>query len=1184
MASKTRPTAARPLAMPWERRGRPALTGAWWVRALRLDERAATGWPEADDAGPAEDGDAESDDAAAVADIRLRRWRDAFADLAADALDRQTGEYGGTPRQLRTLLAEPPERLAQRVAKPAWALDVERVAASVTGDHGAKAPAGPPAPDGTRHDGSRHGAGQQETGQLGGWQRGFALVVEPFVHESLRRFDAATDNIGPSSAADRAAVRDAARGEVTRRLVRLASRVLVLELNVLRVTGRLDGDAPEERFWSFVRHFRRPAPLAELLDEYAVLARLMIATAGQVAAVHAEFLQRLVQDRPELVRRLFGGAAPGPLARVELAKGDTHGGGRSVGVATFASGARAVYKPRPLSMHRHFNDVIDWYNGRLPGPSRLRTLTVVDRGEHGWVEFVAPAPCADSAAATRYFHRQGALLALLHSLGGVDFHFENLIAVGDQPVPIDLESLFCADLPRSYGSATLDGDPAVTAYRESVGRVGLLPSVVVGADGQAFDAGGMGGDEDAALPYRVVDWTGAGTDAMRLDRVQPVLGSVHNRPRLDGADLDAVRYAGPLLDGYREGYAAIAAGRGELLYPGEPLPTREARASREGPASSGEPLAPDGPLAPFAGDLARVIPRPTHEYATLLAETTHPDVLRDALDRDQVFGVLWARAAADPARARLVRHEVADLWAGDVPLFTARADSRDVRTAGGAVLADLLPESGAALVGRALAGMGGRGLDDQRWIVSAHLATRTSGAEPGPSGDAAGSGRALPDRDLLPSDLSERALAAARAVADRLEASAYASGGRLGWLGLDLWQESRWSVRPLGVDLYNGYAGIALFLAQLAHVTGEPRHADLARGALGPVAGYAAEVLDAGGAHEAEAIVGAFTGMSGVAYALACSSALLGDASARALVAPLLELARERVSQDVAHDVISGTAGCLAVAEALSADHGWAAYRPAAHRLAERCAEALVAGAVPAGDGVGWPGTAHRPLLGFSHGAAGAGWALLSYAARTGDGGARAAGLRAFGYERGAYDARSGNWPDHRKAEPSSQHSWCHGAPGVGLARAAVLHAYSRVPEAPGFVANLADLRRALDSTARFDRHRNHSLCHGALGNLELLSTARTLGASVSAGGADGAGGAGGADGAHHTAVQLAWSREASAAVAQIERDGPVCGTPGGIATPGLMTGLAGIGHGLLRIAAPEQVAPVLLLAPPPPV
>ncbi|SFF66397.1 type 2 lantibiotic biosynthesis protein LanM [Actinacidiphila alni] len=1127
----TQRATARPLTMPWERHGRPALTGAWWARALRLDERAAAGWPEPGAADRTGGGDA-----AAVAGIRLRRWRDAFAGLAADALDRQTGEYGGTPEQLGEMLAEPPEHLARRVPKPAWAHAVERVAASAAGDDGAGTPDGRP-PGGKPRP--------------GGWQRGFALIVEPFVHESLRVFDAAAagvpggetaaapvgagpdDGPGPYGGRDRTVVREAVGAEVTRRLVHLASRVLVLELNVLRVTGRLEGGTPQERFWSFVRHFRRPAAFAELLDEYAVLARLMLDTARRVATAHAEFLRRLGQDRPVLVDRLFGGADPGPLARVELAKGDTHDGGRSVGVAVFASGARAVYKPRPPGMHRHFNDVIDWYNGRLPGSSRLRTLTVVDRADHGWVEFVDPAPCADEAAAKRYFHRQGVLLALLHGLGGVDFHFENLIAVGDQPVPIDLESLFCAELPRSFGSPTLDGDPAATAYRDSVGRVGLLPSVVIDADGQAFDAGGMGGDQDAALPYQVADWTGAGTDAMRLVRVRPVHGGASNRPRLDGTDLDAVRYAAPLLDGYREGYAAIADGRAELL-------------------------APTGALAAFAGDLTRIIPRPTHEYATLLAETTHPDALRDALDRDQVFGVLWARAAADPARARLVRHEVADLWSGDVPLFTARVGSRDVRACDGSVVGELLPESGAALVARTLAGLGERHSADQRWIVAAQLATRTSGDSPDAPEDAAGGD---PQPDLTPAELTERALAAAVTVADRLEASAYTRGDRIGWLGLDLWQESRWSVRPLGVDLYNGYAGIALFLAQLAGVTGEPRHAALARGALGPVVGYAREVLDDGpdarDALEPGAIVGAFTGTAGVAYALAWCSALLGDASAGALVAPLLDLARDRVSPDAGHDVISGTAGCLAVAEALSAGYG-----PAAHKLAERCAWALVAGAVPAGVGVAWPGAGDVPLLGFSHGTAGGGWALLSYAARTGDSHARATGLRAFAHEHAAYDGRLDNWPDRRKAEPGSQHSWCHGAPGVGLARAAVLRAAGGPPVVPDHAAE--DLRRALASTAGFGRHRNDSLCHGAFGNLELLCAAQALG---------------GPDG---EAARRARSREASAAVRRIERDGPVCGTPGGLATPGLMTGLAGVGHGLLRLAAPELVAPVLLLAPPP--
>ena len=45
-----------------------------------------------------------------------------------------------------------------------------------------------------------------------------------------------------------------------------------------------------------------------------------------------------------------------------------------------------------------------------------------------------------------------------------------------------------------------------------------------------------------------------------------------------------------------------------------------------------------------------------------------------------------------------------------------------------------------------------------------------------------------------------------------------------------------------------------------------------------------------------------------------------------------------------------------------------------------------------------------------------------------------------------------------------------------------------------------------------------------------------------------------------------------------ITKRGLICGTPAGLPTPGLMTGLAGIGHGLLRIAAPDVVASVLLL------
>jgi lantibiotic modifying enzyme len=48
-----------------------------------------------------------------------------------------------------------------------------------------------------------------------------------------------------------------------------------------------------------------------------------------------------------------------------------------------------------------------------------------------------------------------------------------------------------------------------------------------------------------------------------------------------------------------------------------------------------------------------------------------------------------------------------------------------------------------------------------------------------------------------------------------------------------------------------------------------------------------------------------------------------------------------------------------------------------------------------------------------------------------------------------------------------------------------------------------------------------------------------------------------------------------------IDRHGWQCAGPGGVEMPGLMLGLAGIGYQMLRLADPDRVPSVLLLAPP---
>ena len=64
--------------------------------------------------------------------------------------------------------------------------------------------------------------------------------------------------------------------------------------------------------------------------------------------------------------------------------------------------------------------------------------------------------------------------------------------------------------------------------------------------------------------------------------------------------------------------------------------------------------------------------------------------------------------------------------------------------------------------------------------------------------------------------------------------------------------------------------------------------------------------------------------------------------------------------------------------------------------------------------------------------------------------------------------------------------AWCHGAPGIGLAR---LCSLQHLDDA----AIRAEIGTALQTTLAQGFGGNHSLCHGDLGNLELLLQASEM-------------------------------------------------------------------------------------------
>ncbi|MFJ5047618.1 type 2 lanthipeptide synthetase LanM family protein [Streptomyces sp. NPDC088719] len=950
---------------------------------------------------------------------------------------------------------------------------------------------------------------------------GFEPVVAPLVEAAARRLRDALAKDGAAADGSSPLLADFRR-QLTRRLSRIAARTLVTELHEARRLGRLSGEGPEERFRDFVTLTARRDGLALLVTGYPVLARLLATACLNAGDAFAEMAARLAADRHLLAPSgvlgdragspeggLGGSAGPGALIGVEAGAGDSHRGGRSVMLLRFADGTRLVYKPRPLAAHRHFNALAEWF-GSLPGAPELRVLRVLDRGEYGWAEFVEERPCASAAETRQFYRRQGALLALLHTLDGTDLHHENLIACGPHPVLVDVETLFHPPLGPARSA-----DPAARALHDSVHRVGLLPQLLVG-DTTALDMSAIGGGRAASSPIETADWADAGTDRMRLVRRAGRFTESANRPRLGGVAADPSAYTETLCGGFRAGYTAISEHRSELL-------------------------GTDGLLRLFARDEVRVVPRPTWTYTTLLDESTHPDLMRDATERHQVLSLLRTPLLGVPALPGVEDEEVAELWCGDVPVFGTRPGSTELwsgtgRTVPGQPGGDPGGPTGLARVEAKVRAMDTVDRQDQERIIRAAMVSTS----PEPPHRAAPGGRS---RSAATAPEPEQLLSAARSVGDQLVSLAFRHERRTNWIGLELLGERYWRLTPMAADLAGGYTGPALFLAQLAALTGASRYAEAAREALTPVPG----LLDAlhGRAEELGSLgSGAFAGLGGIAYALTEVGTLLGDREVLDQAGPAVRLSCAANAAEDGYGVRGGAAGGLVSMLAVHRATG----RPEAWRGAERCAERIAAAPLP-------------DTGGFADGAAGIGWALLRFAGDGGDARHRSAGLAALrrataGATRvtvataaGAPDGTAPGATHETAAGPAAGPAWCDGVAGIALAIADSPDALAD-PELSGWLAARSGELAGIGPLA------DDSLCHGESGLLELLG---------------------------HSALPTArpaWIRRAGTLLASADRAGPQCGTPGRVPHPGLLTGLSGIGHGLLRAGFPDRIGSALLLRP----
>lgn len=398
-------------------------------------------------------------------------------------------------------------------------------------------------------------------------------------------------------------------------------------------------------------------------------------------------------------------------------------------------------------------------------------------------------------------------------------------------------------------------------------------------------------------------------------------------------------------------------------------------------------------------------------------------------------------------------------------------------------------------------------------------------------------------------------------LADRLAERSIRSSGLCSWVGASA--ASPAGVRgvsygALGGDLYGGTAGVALFLGETAEATGSGHLGQLALEALRHAMAPRPET----GTPPRQ---GLYDGWPGTALAGARLSYVMDSDEAASLTVAFINAHVRGLLVSDRSDLMSGVAGCILGCVTLNSMGIGSSLLDLGVELGNSLLQRAVAGH---NQDISWNSDipARRSLTGYSHGAGGIGHAFIELGNATGLPRFTTAGLAAFSYERRWHDPARDSWRDFRSerlvGSGASQLAWaaqwCHGSPGILVSRLAACR-YLGEPsvEADAWSA-LRATRRALQSDLLAGGH-DLSLCHGVTGLAEVER------------------------GSHRALAECnldpgvsRHDREAVALVANSFDALPsMCGSPG--ESPGLMLGLSGMGHFLLRTIRENVPSPVFI-------
>lgn len=825
-------------------------------------------------------------------------------------------------------------------------------------------------------------------------------------------------------------------------------RTLIVEMHQYKIMNKLHGKDEKEEYEYFCTEIiGKSEEIIKIMEKYPVLCRCVEDRINNSVCFYKEIIEHFCNDKKEIAEHFCPENQISRITNITTSYSDVHQKGRQVVKIEIDKKMKILYKPHSMENEKAFMSLLQWISQGI-GITQLN-YEILTHESYSWCSIVKYRECESKEEICNYYKRLGTQLFLAYFLGTHDLHCENIIASGEYPVLIDLETLVGGF---NSGKRKTAEDEVYYHLQQSVLSTGLLPTFMWDKGGNGIDVSGMSGGNEATYPFKIPVIMNPKTSNMRIGYDYPQATLKENRVKLRGEFCPPVKYEAELLNGFSVAYRYVIENREEFK--------RQVKL--------------------MTGLKSRFLFSDTQRYGMTLSSSYHPSLLQDGAEREIFLMSMWKGRGVD--KKTIVEDEIQSLLQGDIPYFEYYLGSKNLYSGTGKIWKNFFDSVPITFLLNKIDQLSEKDMIVQeRYIQTALELTpenRDNYENKVYAVDSIKShNREREDISSSVNHLIDRLIEEAIWNDDKTEVS---------WCQINFNAEKNmvWHMTPMNMYLYNGLAGMLLIFYELNQSRKEQKIIEIYKTIKNMLFAYTE-----GGRRSLESIqsnlIGMYDGESSIIYTYLILYQQSKDKQYLYYAEEHSTIVEQLIDKSQKYDLLSGNAGAAQVLLKLYEVSGKNKYLT----LAEKAITRLQEHKEKQNQGIGWRIREDiPPMSGMAHGNAGILMPVFTLWKKTGKEKYKQLAEEIWEYEESLYDVDIGNWIDVRNTEKCGGEvgamAWCHGAAGILLSR---LYC-NELTDAKLWKERFAkDINRAYKILKKYWIRDSWSLCHGICGNLWIL-------------------------------------------------------------------------------------------------